>query len=61
MFYELVNPSDKITFEAPNYESALLATLMVGKGYYGAEPVDNNGDVIEGRGRCAYFFLGRLG
>ena len=60
MFYELINPSDKITFEAPNYESALLATLMVGKGAYGADPIDDSGDVIEGEEDVPIFFLGGL-
>ena len=44
MYYELINPSDEITFEAPTYEAAVCATLMVGKGMYSANHIDEHGD-----------------
>ncbi len=34
--YELINPSDKIVFDAPSHEVAALAALIVGLGKYGA-------------------------
>jgi hypothetical protein len=39
--YELVNPSDKYTFLAPNLVIAACAVLILGEGRYGAHRVDN--------------------
>jgi hypothetical protein len=38
--YELVNPSDMITFEAASVEAAKLAGLFVGNGGYGVKGPD---------------------
>lgn len=38
MQYELINPSDKIFFEAEDLEVATVAVGLVGSGKYGAHP-----------------------
>jgi len=38
--WELENPSDRYTFEAPDEEVAALAILPIGHGLYGAHTVD---------------------
>ena len=38
MIYELINPHDPYTFEAPDAQVAALACLLVGGGAYGADP-----------------------
>ena len=43
MFYELINPSDKITFRARDFESAVGATLALGRGRYGAKRIGDDG------------------
>lgn len=42
MLYELINPSDSITFEAETFELAALATFLVGNGAYGATPITDD-------------------
>ena len=37
MIYEVINPSDPITFDAPDLASAFLALQLVGKGWYAGE------------------------
>lgn len=34
MIFELINPSDKCTFEAPNLKIAALVTCVLGNGQY---------------------------
>lgn len=50
--FELVNPSDAITFEAESFEAAACATLLVGGGKYAAKPVSGDGE------RVPIFLLG---
>jgi len=47
MIYEIINPSDKATFIAPNLMIAGLVTLILGGGQYGATPEnpDENANV----------------
>ena len=52
MIYDLCNPSDPVTFDAPSTEAALCATALVGEGHYSADPVE--GDAI----RIPIFMLG---
>ena len=40
MIYDLINPSDDVTFEAASFEAAVLAVWLVGDGHYGARHVD---------------------
>lgn len=38
MIYELINPHDPYTFEAPDAQVAALVCLLLGGGAYGADP-----------------------
>lgn len=38
--YEIINPSDKATFEAPDDNIAAAAALLLGDGFYGCERED---------------------
>lgn len=40
MRYEIINPSDPYTFDAPSHETATLAILIMGEGQLAAEPLD---------------------
>jgi len=40
MLYELINMSDPYTFKADDLECAALATILLGRGQYGAKPLD---------------------
>jgi hypothetical protein len=40
--YELINPSDCCTFEAPDDRVATMVTLLLGRGMYGAVRVDGS-------------------
>ena len=40
MLYELINPSDPITFYADTLAAATGAVVLIGRGWYGAEPED---------------------
>lgn len=40
--YELINPSDTITFYAPDDEVAIACALIVGRGQYAASDEDGN-------------------
>ena len=42
MIYNLINPSDPITFDAPDLKTAALVTMVLGSGRYAAEPEDNS-------------------
>ena len=44
--YELVNPSDTYTFEAPNIEVAGVAACLLSTGF-GARRVGDDVDVVE--------------
>ena len=45
MIYDLINPSDDITFDAPTFESAAVAVVLLGLGRFGAKPeVDESPD-----------------
>lgn len=46
MIYEVINPSDAVTFEAPSDRIAQLATLLLGEGAYGLEREDGARDVL---------------
>lgn len=37
MIYEVINPSDCCTFDAPDHEVATLAVFMLGEGHYGGQ------------------------
>ena len=39
MIYELINPSDQISFEADEHRIAICCVMMVGDGAYGAEAI----------------------
>lgn len=43
--YELINPSDKIYFQAPNFRAATMATAIVGNGAYAARANVADSDV----------------
>jgi hypothetical protein len=42
--YELINPSDTVTFEADSFLIASLATILVGEGQYAAKAVGGSAD-----------------
>lgn len=46
MLYELINPSDPVTFEAPDLKVAALVTIILGRGHYGAEPADDSAEGV---------------
>ena len=46
LLYDLINPSDQVTFRADSFEDALGAVLLVGDGKYGAEPIGGDGEEI---------------
>jgi hypothetical protein len=52
MLYELVNPSDPVTFETPDFKVAALLTLYLGKGRFSAETQE------EGAPNVPMFFFG---
>ncbi|EPP8766632.1 hypothetical protein QDT13_001905 [Acinetobacter baumannii] len=45
MIFELINPSDKCTFEAPNLKIAALVTCVLGNGQYSAKGIKHDLDV----------------
>lgn len=42
MLYELVNPSDRVTIDAPDLQTARLACLLAGGGMYGLKAEDDS-------------------
>lgn len=46
MYYNLVNPSDPVTFEAPDLKIAALVTLILGHGQYAADPYDDSAEGV---------------
>ena len=46
MYYDLVNPSDPVTFEAPDLKIAALVTLILGHGQYAANPEDESAEGV---------------
>jgi len=53
--YELVNPSDAYTFQAPTLLIAACATVLIGRGKYAAHPEDGKGEKNE---EVPMFFFG---
>ena len=45
MIFELINPSDKCTFEAPNLKIAAIITCVLGNGQYSAKGMQHDLDV----------------
>lgn len=45
MLFELINPSDKYTIEAPDLETAALAICILGAGKYALHGIDNDEQV----------------
>ncbi|EOH6357414.1 TPA: hypothetical protein NVL99_000560 [Acinetobacter baumannii] len=45
MIFELINPSDKCTFEAPNLKIAAIVTCVLGNGQYSAKGMQHDLDV----------------
>lgn len=46
LLYEIINPSDPVTILAPSFEAATVATLLLGRGQYAAQPVDHEGEEV---------------
>jgi hypothetical protein len=46
--YEVINPSDAVTFRAASLPAAFLAVMLVGGGKYAGEPLDEKGRRITG-------------
>jgi len=44
--YELITPSDPITFEAEDHQIAALVAFVLGHGAYGAEPEDAAAETV---------------
>lgn len=47
MNYELINPSDAVTFIAPSLPAAFLAVMLVGGGHYGTNVLDDQGHRLD--------------
>lgn len=45
MLFEIINPSDKYTIEAPDLEIAALAVCVPGEGKYALQGIDNLNEV----------------
>lgn len=45
--YELITPSDPVTFTAPTYLSAVGSVLLVGHGHYWADCIDADGEPLD--------------
>jgi hypothetical protein len=43
--YEIINPSDCVTFHAPNDATAVAVVLAIGEGSYGARRCEDGADV----------------
>jgi hypothetical protein len=48
--YELVNPTDRITFRTDVPQVAALLTLLIGRGMFAADPINEDGTSREGFG-----------
>lgn len=46
MFYEIINPSDKCFFEAPDLKTAFIVTTLLGGGQYAAKPESEDADEV---------------
>ncbi len=44
--YDLINPSDPVTFYAPSFTVAAAATIILGEGKLGASPVGEEGEEV---------------
>ena len=47
ILYELINPSDTVTFIAPNFDAAFCAVLLVGRGSYTAAAIKRDGQRLD--------------
>lgn len=48
MIYEIVNPSDPVTVDAPSFEGALFATVLLGGGQYFGKPAEEGKEKVPG-------------
>ena len=46
MIYEIINPSDKYTIEAADLKIAAVASVLLGRGQYGLEPLEDGGERV---------------
>lgn len=46
MLYDLVNPSDAVTFVAPDLKIAACVTILLGGGQYGADPIEEGAESV---------------
>jgi hypothetical protein len=44
--YEVINPSDQVTIDAPTFEAAALAIILIGNGAYGGSAIDHDGERV---------------
>lgn len=61
MWYELHNPSDKVIFQAPDFEAAALAVIFLGRGQYAATPIagdDRKPDSVTDARKVPMMFFG---
>lgn len=47
ILYDLINPSDAVTFYASSIEAAALATLLVGDGWYAAHALEHGSSDLD--------------
>jgi hypothetical protein len=47
MLYEIINPSDAVTFRAPDDKIARAVTLLVGNGQYGLRRIEDDGKTVD--------------
>lgn len=45
MLYEVINPSDKVTFHASDHKVACVAVLFIGEGHYAVKCLDEQADI----------------
>lgn len=48
-YYNLINPSDRVTFSAPTHKLATVATFIMGEGMYAAHELDEEGNEVQGK------------
>ncbi len=58
MLYEIINPSDPYHFEAHDLEVAAICIAILGKGMYGATPLDDKGEILEDEMTIPMFMFG---
>ena len=52
--YEVINPSDEITFYATSDKVAVAAVLVCGEGQWGATRIEDDGDTIDVGGMALF-------